>query len=179
ASDRTAFRWQSSGPDLLSSDGTFIRGFEDSIAVAIASGKENTVYPGFLRASAKVTNFDHWHLEHPYPFYPYSAEFRKLAKLEELPGGTMAATYCLWLRNGHDAGIVHLEYRREGAAPPSKQQGPRDNPSANIFGDWYATKRNLIANSDPDAQPCQSIPSEFSEQFNNTEDLSSVPGWPR
>jgi hypothetical protein len=174
---RIAYQWVSAGPDLASPDGTFIRGFAESVYSVSTVGRTDVTYPGFGAANKSVDLADARSLA-TQSVYRRTVQFLKLADLTEQPDGTMSATVCRWGRDGVAVTQQRLVYRKTGTPPLSPQSGPADRPARDVFGDWEELTMDPILSRDPEHGMCDQVPADFTTQFNHYHDLPSLPGWP-
>ncbi len=158
--------------DLMSADGTFIRAFIEAQDVAVFSGRPAS-YPGYINAD---------HVPHNPYFYGISPtdlttgfSSHSIIRLDNTGPDTYTATLCRRQsvnplnKESLSVDIEWLTYHHQGASPPSNQHGPRNAPSNNVFGGWYATKHDFDYTT-PKHDVCADTPIDRGH--------TPTPGWP-
>ncbi|MFF0707509.1 MULTISPECIES: hypothetical protein [Gordonia] len=158
----------------MSAHGTFVRAFIEAETIAVLSGSAATgSYPGF--AAANRTGRIPKYYSHGMPMWIYTGfSSHSVIRLDNTGPDTYTATVCTRESvNPLNKESVHfqttwLTYHRHGTPPPPNQHGPRNAPSGDIFGDWYATK--YVWDHNPEQTLCKDTPIDRSH--------TPTPGWP-
>ncbi|MDG3008598.1 hypothetical protein G4X40_00340 [Rhodococcus sp. D2-41] len=158
----------------MTPDGTFIRAFEESETIGELGGGIGSVYPGFSTANRGAINPGIFNTD--LQLGAPTAYFG-LGGVDDLPDGSTRATICYWDSGTQDKWSF-LYYHREGTTPQTNQSGPARRPSANVFGDWYATKEEAAPPNSVAAEQCQHTAPVNPSKAGQPSPPPS-PGWPR
>lgn len=160
---------ESAGFDLLSAEGTYVRGSVESLRLSAGNGNRDAAYPGFWKTLIGAAK-------------PYADGFLDLGPDDVLHG---VARYEVVEFSQHDqrfdVGVCTFErqlgteddhrfvFSRQGsyywrltvdrtgaAAPPANQRGRDTFPRSAVFGTWRTVEWARPAQGEPD--PCQGRP---------------------
>jgi hypothetical protein len=155
-----------SGLDLTSPAGTYVRASVESLSVSAANGRRDAAAGGFWDTLTGPARADS---DRFFALGPADPEFgvRRYEILDAVENGpTMTVTVCSYddqigYRVDDPAGDYRFRGiasgqrltvdRTGGVAPPAPQQGPRNFPTGAVFGSWRTTAwtTTLLPTEDP------------------------------
>ncbi|MCH5643627.1 hypothetical protein [Gordonia sp. ABSL49_1] len=154
----TTFRWIA-GPalDMSSPEGTFVRAYVESFELANAGGSVQWGYRGFVQASP--SNIDQMILAYPSGVSAGrhavgTAFFTSLRRIDGVDrtrivlcryGYRSVRDGDAWVSKVDDPHPVEIDFRREGATPPTAASGRLRTPETAVFGGWYTTRYDFAA----------------------------------
>lgn len=137
-----SFQWSNPQTELDTPDATFVRAFEESRFAVYSSGTVAYAYPGFDHANHGAFDTAQYQRGVHIPNIMSVTNFQlRLGPIETGPDGIVQATVCFNSATDEKATLnttEQLDYRREGASPPTVMGGPASRPTNDVFAGWYA-----------------------------------------